>query len=310
VLTRLEQAPETGKSVQKRRLEPGFLAFLGRNRNDFRQRAGTKSFFSSLLVDEADPLRLRRLVDLARNLRPDVLTLKPTLLAALLEHQESPNLLAGLVGLVAVSGSDFGPEARALAEERLGVPVSEGYGLTEFGLVAAECGAKNGLHVDPEILPEIFDHETGHLFGESDAALAGELVLTSRRNAAYPLTRYRTGDFAKLIGGVCACGRRTPRLTQLSGRLVRNFRLPDGRLVSPSRFNGLFARHPMSEFQLVQQADGAFLLRAEPQRDARLDGPALVTNLREVIGPTAAVAVSIGPLPRLGKFQRYISEAL
>jgi hypothetical protein len=49
VLTRLEQAPETGKSIQKRRLEPGFLAFLGRNRNDFRQRAGTKSFFSSLL---------------------------------------------------------------------------------------------------------------------------------------------------------------------------------------------------------------------------------------------------------------------
>ncbi|MCA3440682.1 MAG: hypothetical protein INF50_10180 [Rhodobacter sp.] len=49
MLTRLEQAPETGKSVQNRRLEPGFLAFWGRNRNDFRQRAGTKSFFSSLL---------------------------------------------------------------------------------------------------------------------------------------------------------------------------------------------------------------------------------------------------------------------
>ncbi|MCA3506376.1 MAG: hypothetical protein IOD01_03675 [Rhodobacter sp.] len=54
MLTRLEQAPETGKSVQKRRLEPGFLAFLGRNRNDFRQRAGTKSFFSSLLDDGND----------------------------------------------------------------------------------------------------------------------------------------------------------------------------------------------------------------------------------------------------------------
>lgn len=54
--TRLEQAPETGKSVQKRRLEPGFLAFLGRNRNDFRQRAGTKSFFSSLLYQR--PIQL------------------------------------------------------------------------------------------------------------------------------------------------------------------------------------------------------------------------------------------------------------
>jgi phenylacetate-coenzyme A ligase PaaK-like adenylate-forming protein len=165
------------------------------------------------------------------------------------------------------------------------------------------------LHVDPDILPEILDHETEHLYGASDTPVVGELVLTGRRNVAYPLTRYRTGDLAKLTGGVCACGRRTPRLTELSGRLVRNFRLPDGRLLSPSRFNGLFARHPLTEFQLVQKADGAFLLRAEPQAGARLDGPALATDLRATIGPTAIVAVAIGPVPRSGKFQRYVCDA-
>ena len=49
MLRRLDQVSETGKSVQKRHVECGFLAFLGRNRNGFRERAGSKSFFSSLL---------------------------------------------------------------------------------------------------------------------------------------------------------------------------------------------------------------------------------------------------------------------
>ena len=265
-------------------------------------------FVVQVLVDEANPVCFRRLVQLARELRPDVLTLKPTLLTALLEHEERSNLLAGLVGLVAVSGSDFGPEARARAEVRLGVPVSEAYGLTEFGLVAAECGIRSGLHVDPGILPEILDHETGHLYGASDTPVVGELVLTGLRNVAYPLTRYRTGDLAKLSGGVCACGRRTPRLTELSGRLVRNFRLPDGRLLSPSRFNGLFARHALNEFQLVQKADGAFHLRAELQAGAQLHAPALAADLRGTIGPTAIVSIELGPVPRSGKFQRYVCE--
>lgn len=49
MLKRLDQVPETEKSVQKRHTERGFLTVLGRNRNGFRQRAGSKSFFSSLL---------------------------------------------------------------------------------------------------------------------------------------------------------------------------------------------------------------------------------------------------------------------
>lgn len=265
-------------------------------------------FVVQVLVDEADPVSFRRLVELAREFRPDVLTLKPTLLTALLEHEGRSNLLAGLVGLVAVSGSDFGSEVRARAEERLGVPVSEAYGLTEFGLVAAECGMRSGLHVDPGILPEILDHETGQLHSASDTPVVGELVLTGLRNVAYPLTRYRTGDLAKLSGGVCACGRRTPRLTELSGRLVRNFRLPDGRLLSPSRFNGLFARHPLTEFQLVQKADGAFYLRAEPQAGAQLHSTALAADLRGIIGATAIICIELGPVTRSGKFQRYVYE--
>ncbi len=266
-------------------------------------------FVVQLLVDEADPARFERLVGLARQLQPDVLTLKPTLLAALLEHCTGSDLLAGIAGLVAVSGSDFGPEARAQAEQRLGVPVAEAYGLTEFGLVAAECDARTGLHVDPDFLPEILNHSTGRLAGASETPATGELVLTGLRNAAYPLTRYRTGDLATLVGSVCACGRRTARLTALSGRLVRNFRLPDGRLLSPSHFNRLFARHPLAEFQLVQLADGSFRLRAEPKPGERLETSALAADMRAMIGPTVFATVEIGAIPRSGKFQRYVCEA-
>lgn len=49
MLKRLGQLPETRESTQKLPEERGFLAVLGRNRNDFRQWAGSKFFFSSLL---------------------------------------------------------------------------------------------------------------------------------------------------------------------------------------------------------------------------------------------------------------------
>ena len=86
MLKRLDQVPETGKSVQKRHVERRFRAVLGQRRNSFRQEVGSKSFFSSLLkvrnpswglrdiadlerVGEASRLRLRETIEMPANNR-------------------------------------------------------------------------------------------------------------------------------------------------------------------------------------------------------------------------------------------------
>ncbi len=156
---------------------------------------------------------------------------------------------------------------------------------------------------------EVLDPETGTPRPSGGAACTGELVLTSARNTALPLTRYRTGDFATLDPAPCPCGRRTPRLRDLSGRLVHNFRLADGRAVSPARFNALFARHPIAEFQMVQPAPGRFDLTVEPRAGARVDPAAVDAQVREIVGPHARLDVAlVDRIPRRGKFQRYRVE--
>jgi phenylacetate-coenzyme A ligase PaaK-like adenylate-forming protein len=266
-------------------------------------------FVAQIIVDERVPESFRRLTNLVRELRPDALTIKPTLLDSLLENELRPAAFAGVVGLVIVSGSDFSPKLRTRADAQLGAPLSEAYGLTEFGLAAVECGARNGLHVDPEILPEIYDAEHNVVLPVEGVRQEGELVLSSTRNTAFPLVRYRTGDLATLSRAFCACGRRTPRLTALSGRLVQNFRLPNGSAISPARFNSLFRAHPLAEFQLVQPKLGAFRLEAEPLPGMRLDSVALVADMRRLVGPNAILEIVIGPVTRAGKFQRYRIEA-
>ncbi|MFT7507202.1 MAG: phenylacetate-coenzyme A ligase PaaK-like adenylate-forming protein [Acidimicrobiales bacterium] len=61
---------------------------------------------------------------------------------------------------------------------------------------------------------------TFHLLKEALVALElidGELVVTFAQNAAFPLIRYKTGDFFEVVDGLCSCGEQTPVL-RLSGR--------------------------------------------------------------------------------------------
>jgi phenylacetate-coenzyme A ligase PaaK-like adenylate-forming protein len=262
-------------------------------------------FVAQIVVDEADPVTFRRFVHLVHVLRPNLITIKPILLSVLVEQQGDAQAFAGYADLVAVSGSDFGPVARTQAELSLGVPVVEGYGLTEFGFVASGCKA-HALHIDPDIFPEILDTSSNTLlpFNEFES-LEGELILSSSRNSAFPLTRYRTGDLATLRRGSCTCGRKTPSIISLSGRIVENFKLAGGRACSPTRFNHLFDAHPIAEFQLSQSAPGIFTLVVEPLRDVELNQTRIEADLRVVIGRDSRLNLKVGRIERGGKFQRF-----
>jgi phenylacetate-CoA ligase len=109
--------------------------------------------------------------------------------------------------------------ARARIEAGLGIQAVDSYGIGELcgPGVAAECAARDGLHVwEDAFFPEIVDPATGEPVAEY---AAGELVLTSLFRHAFPLLRYRTGDAAAFIPGPCACGRTHRRITRILRRL-------------------------------------------------------------------------------------------
>jgi phenylacetate-CoA ligase len=117
-------------------------------------------------------------------------------------------------------------ENRKLIEKVFGCPVYNRYGSREFSVIASECEAHRGMHINAEnLLVEVLEDE-------KDAAAPGEIVVTDLRNRAMPLIRYRTRDVGRMLEGVCSCGRGLPLLDLAGGRVTDFLVATNGRKVS------------------------------------------------------------------------------
>lgn len=90
------------------------------------------------------------------------------------------------------------------------------YAATELQTAFTECSARQGGHLQPDLcLVEIIDEQGQPV---KDGA-PGEIVITTLGVEGMPLLRYRTGDVAALHQGSCSCGRQSPRLGPVIGRM-------------------------------------------------------------------------------------------
>lgn len=148
-------------------------------------------------------------------------------LSAILQG-EKPQVYVGmsvpLLGLLRICGpgslrralvsGDACPEGVTEACERLlGTRLFPHYGSREMGLGGAvTCPAHAGLHLRE-------NHIIAEIVGPDGAPLpdgeAGELCVTTIGMEALPLIRYRTGDHARILPGLCPCGGVTKRLSDL-----------------------------------------------------------------------------------------------
>jgi phenylacetate-CoA ligase len=103
-------------------------------------------------------------------------------------------------------------------EKALHIHIHGGYGLSEVPgpSIAYDCKERQGLHINEDhFIAEIIDPQTHEVLPPGQA---GELVLTSLTAKAFPLIRFRTGDFARLIKEICPCSRSFARLESVQGR--------------------------------------------------------------------------------------------
>lgn len=120
---------------------------------------------------------------------------------------------------------------RQLLERTFSCPVYNTYGCREVMLVAAECGHREGLHLNADHLKVEFGEPLDPMVGNGPA----ELLLTDLHNYGMPLLRYANGDLGTPLDGACGCGRGLPRLARVDGRKLDALRTPDGRFV-PGEF--------------------------------------------------------------------------
>jgi phenylacetate-CoA ligase len=135
------------------------------------------------------------------------------------------------------------PESlRAEFQQAYGIHVRQGYGTAEMGALAYECEAAKGLHLDPGVLIEIVDPQSGLPVA---TGTPGEVVCTPL-NPVYALLRFATGDLAALDTAPCPCGRTTHRLTAILGRVDQSTKVR-GLFLHPAQLTEALAAFPVVE---------------------------------------------------------------
>ncbi len=145
------------------------------------------------------------------------------------------------------------PETRALVQEVWGVPIINGYGMSE-GVFAGACA--HGLHLPDDLcLIEIVDRDGRAV----PPGQQGERILvTNLYNPALPLIRFEVTDELVVVPGSCPCGSALRRIGDPQGRLDDTFVYPDGTTVHPHVFRDVLGQHPtMVEYQVRQTVHGA-----------------------------------------------------
>jgi phenylacetate-CoA ligase len=155
-----------------------------------------------------------------------------------------------------ISSAEVLPEAfRQLIEETFKCRVYNRYGTKELGGVASECEAQNGLHVSVENnLVEILND--GHPVQPGEV---GSIIVTNLNNWGMPFIRYSIGDEASWAdGSKCSCGRLSPRLKSVEGRIVDQFVTRDGRAswagFAGDGYSSLLAQPSIKQFQIIQES--------------------------------------------------------
>lgn len=167
----------------------------------------------------------------------------------LLEH---PDYQLRPKGIVATSMMLLDHERQSI-EKAFNCKVTNRYGCEEVGLIAVECEQHRGMHLNtPHLIVEC-------LRADGSAAAhdePGKIVLTDLNNYGMPLIRYQVEDVGVLSHEPCDCGRTTPLLKRLEGRVADFLKKPDGgQVAGVSLVERTLTKVPgVAQMQLVQNS--------------------------------------------------------
>ena len=115
-------------------------------------------------------------------------------------------------------GQTLTPQLRAMIGEGFNAQIFNLYGTLEGMWLGIECEQHDGLHVPlGRTIVQIAKINQPDL--PAGPGEVGEVIITSLARWTTPIIRYRMGDVASLDFAACACGRHTPRIKSLEGRV-------------------------------------------------------------------------------------------
>jgi phenylacetate-CoA ligase len=181
-------------------------------------------------------------VNIMKSLRVNGYCGTPSFLLNLAERAEEMGLdcRKDLNLQVAFVAAEMLPESlRSNLEEKFGMMIRQSYGTADIGCLGYECREKNGMHIPDDRIVEIVDPSTGKRVRPGKP---GEIVATTF-NKVYPLIRFGTGDLSILTESSCPCGRTSPRLLKILGRVDQSTKVR-GLFIHPGQADEVVSKHP------------------------------------------------------------------
>lgn len=165
--------------------------------------------------------------DAFRRYRVEFGTGYPTAWLFLAQAAEQKGIHPPKLKAIVTDSEGITPEQQAYVEKIFGCPLYQTYGMSEVACFSIMC-PEGHYHVFPgNIVVEITDDQgRRRKLGEE-----GNIVVTDLHSEHFPYIRYQTGDLGILGKGQCACGWKSPWLSQVTGRVEDYIITGDGRKI-------------------------------------------------------------------------------
>ena len=243
-----------------------------------------------------------RVVDAVNRLKPHVLQGYGSYLEAFFHEAEQTGAELHRPAVVLYGSDTMTPAGRRFIEQRFGIPVISRYNAVEAFKIGFTCEERDGVHLEDDLCRlRVLDAEGN----EPPPGQIGEVVISNLVNRATVLLNYRLGDVAARSEGACGCGRLTPMLADVGGRLERTLRAQDGSFVPEGAIQVRLKDRGAHSFQLVQLAADRYELKVVAEDYERIL-PGLTEDLHDLLGSEIHVETSsherLEPGPR-GVFQ-------
>ena len=140
---------------------------------------------------------------------------------------------------------------RKRIEETFGCKVFNRYGCEEVSLIACNCEAQGGLHLNLNtLIVEFIKDRRPAKPGEP-----GAIVVTDLTNSGMPFIRYKVGDVGVPSDKKCSCRRPLPLMESLEGRVADYVVTPEGNLISGISLTENFAMKlpEIKQLQIIQE---------------------------------------------------------
>jgi len=261
-----------------------------------------------------------RQVQLINDFRPDIITVTPSYMLAILDEFRRLGLDPRDCSLrIGMFGAEPWTNAmRREIEAGFALDAVDIYGLSEVmgPGVANECvETKDGLHIwEDHFYPEVIDPETGAVLPDGSP---GELVFTSLTKIGMPVVRYRTRDLTRLLPGTARSMRRMEKVTGRSDDMliVRGVNMFPSQIEEQLLKSEVLTGHyqieltregRMDEVAVHVEAPPDFFDPVALAEEARI----LVARIKDTIGLTTRVVVeAAGVIERsLGKARRVVDR--